>query len=119
MRKKSDSPVAEEQGIKAENPERNLRILRDMFFRNGGGEFLEKHLSGVSIPGLYPRELIIALAQPVSVLQSKCIIAQKKNTVKKKYLTVLSLSCMIYKAVRKPWKKLWNRRFYMIFTVSF
>lgn len=56
-------PVAEEQGVKLQNLEKNLRTVRDAFQIHGGMEILRKHLGGEKEYMIYPRELIEALAE--------------------------------------------------------
>ncbi len=66
IRKRVYLPVAEEQGIKLQKLEKNLRTVRDVFQMRGGIKMLEKHLGGKHEFFIYPRELIEALADCIT-----------------------------------------------------
>ena len=64
MRKLVYRPAAEVCGMTLENLERNLRTIRDVFFKCGGAALLRKHLPNYRLrtEEMYPRELVLALA---------------------------------------------------------
>ena len=66
IRREVYRPVAEKEGVRLENLEKNLRTVRDVFFRYGGREFLEEKLRVEMNWELYPRELIEALAECIT-----------------------------------------------------
>ena len=66
VRKRVYVPVAEKYGLKLKNMERNLRTVRDAFQKHGGAEFLKRQLGGSVDHGLYPSEMIEALAECIS-----------------------------------------------------